>query len=387
MMNEDTKNYTSEQFNLELDKLGSSIRVDNTTDGIVFSVQSLKKNLDKTLMLLEERMFNPKFNKEDFQRIKKQLTENLSNSRKQATTVADNVYAKLNYGSNHILGMPANGTIETVKNIDLKDIEHYYDNYITSNGGRVVIVGDIKQHEIFSKLNFLNNLSKKTFILPAMASAPKVEKTKIYLVDIPKSAQTQFRVGNVTNLKYDATGEYYKANLANYNLGAAFSSRLNLNLREDKGYTYGARSGFSGNKYTGNFTFSSGIRADATDSALYEVINEIKQYAETGIRPDEIKFMQSSIGQSDARNYETGGQKAAFINRMLEYNLPADYVTRQNQILRTIAKQDIDAVSKKYLDVNKMNIVLVGDKKKILPGLQRLGYEIIELNADGNLVK
>ncbi len=97
--------------------------------------------------------------------------------------------------------------------------------------------------------------------------------------------------------------------------------------------------------------------------------------------------MRSSIGQSDARNYETGGQKAAFINRMLEYNLSPDYVTKQNEILRTIAKQDIDAVAKKYLDVNKMNIVLVGDKKKIAPGLQRLGYEIVELDADGNLVK
>jgi len=97
--------------------------------------------------------------------------------------------------------------------------------------------------------------------------------------------------------------------------------------------------------------------------------------------------MQSSIGQSDARNYETGGQKAVFINRMLEYNLAADYIAKQNEILRTISKQDIDAVAKKYLDVNKMNIVLVGDKKKILPGLQRLGYEIVELDADGNLVK
>ena len=387
MMNEDTKNYTSEQFNLELDKLGSSISVNNTTDAIVFSVKSLKKNLDKTLMLLEERMFNPKFNKEDFQRIRKQLTENLSNSRKQATTVADNVYLKLNYGANHILGMTANGTIESIKNIDLQDIQNYYDNYISSEDGRVVIVGDIKQNEIFPKLKFLTNLPKKSFVMPTLASTPKIEKTKIYLVDIPRSAQTQFRVGNATNLKYDATGEYYKATLANYNLGAAFTSRLNLNLREDKGYTYGARSGFSGNKYTGNFTFSSGIRADATDSALYEIINEIKQYAETGIKPEEIKFMQSSIGQSDARNYETGGQKAVFINRMLEYNLAADYIAKQNDILRTISKQDIDAVAKKYLDVNKMNIVLVGDKKKILPGLQRLGYEIVELDAEGNLVK
>jgi zinc protease len=286
-----------------------------------------------------------------------------------------------------LFGIPANGTTETIKNINVNDLQNYYDNYISSEDARVVVVGDIKESEILPKLAFLNKLPKKSFKLPTLAPAPAAGKTRIYIVDIPKAAQTEFRVGNITNLKYDATGDYYKAYLANYNLGAAFSSRLNLNLREDKGYTYGARSSFSGNKYTGDFTFSSGIRADATDSALIEVIKEIKQYTETGIKQDEIDFMRSSIGQSDARSYETGQQKAAFIARMLEYNLPADYVTKQNKILSTISKKEIDAIAKKYLDVNKMNILLVGDKQKILPGLQKLGYEIVELDADGNPVK
>ncbi len=387
MMNEDTKNYTSEQFNLELEKLGSSLYVSNSTDAIVFNVQSLKKNLDKTLNLLEERMLNPKFTPEDFSRIKRQLNENIINSRRQPSFVADIVYNKVNYGQNHIFGLPVNGTTETIKNINLNNIQFYYDNFISSEEGRIVVVGDVKESEILPKLGFLNKLPKKSFKLPAVAPAAKVEKTKIYVVDVPRAAQTEFRVGKVTDLKYDATGEYYKAYLTNYNLGAAFSSRLNLNLREDKGWTYGARSGFAANKYTGTFTFSSGIRADATDSALTEVINEIKQYAESGIKPDEINFMRSSIGQSDARQYETGAQKAAFIGRMLEYNLPADYVTKQNLIRNAITKKEIDAVAKKYLDVSKMNIVLVGDKKKILPGLQRLGYEIVELDTEGNLVK
>ncbi|HSN60136.1 MAG TPA: insulinase family protein, partial [Ferruginibacter sp.] len=205
--------------------------------------------------------------------------------------------------------------------------------------------------------------------------------------DIPNAAQTEFRIGKVTGLKYDATGEYYKAALTNYNLGASFNSRLNINLREDKGWTYGARSGFAGDKYTGTFAFSSGIRADATDSALKEVIREIKNFRDNGITTDEIKFMQNSIGQADARNYETGGQKAAFIGRMIQYDLPADYVKKQNQILQTISKNEIDGLSKKYLDIEKMNILLVGDKKKILPGLQTMGYEIIELDADAVPVK
>ncbi|MEJ7625969.1 MAG: pitrilysin family protein [Ferruginibacter sp.] len=386
MMNEDTKNYTSEQFNLELEKLGSSINVSNANDAILFNVQSLAKNLDKTLKLLEERMLNPKFSESAFNRNKKQLVENISNSKTNAAVVASNVYAGLNYGSQNILGLPENGTLASVNNIMLTDIQSYYDKYIGSSGGRVVVVGDINETEVLPKLAFLDKLPVKKFEFPEMAKEPAVGKTKIYLVDIPNAAQTEFRVGSVTGLKYDATGEYNKASLANYNLGGNFNSRVNINLREDKGYTYGARSGFSGDKYTGAFTFSSGIRANATDSALFEVINEMRTFTDKGIREDEIKYMQNSIGQSEARNYETGPQKANFIGMMLQYDLPADYVKKQQMILKNISDKEINEVAKKYIDVNRMNIVLVGDKKVIKPGLERLGYEIVELDADGKIV-
>ncbi|MES2328060.1 MAG: pitrilysin family protein [Bacteroidota bacterium] len=384
MMNEDTKNYTSEQFSTELEKLGgSSVGISNTSDAIVFSMQTLKKNVDKTLQLLEERMMNPKFSEEAFTRIKRQLVQRLQNSKTQPAGIATNVYARLNYGTNNILGIAESGTTETINNIQFADIQKYYDTYIGSEDGKVVIVGDIKEAEILPKLAFLSKLPVRSFTIPTPAAAPAVEKTRIYLVNVPKAAQTEFRVGNVTGLKYDATGEFYRSTLTNYNLGGGFNSRINLNLREDKGWTYGARSSFAANKYTGNYTFSSGILARSTDSALYEVMKEIKNYAANGVTEDEVAFMKKSIGQSDARNYETGPQKANFVGRILEYNLPGDFVTKQNQILSSITKKDIDAIAKKYLDVNKMNILLVGDKQLILPGLKRLGYEIVELDVDG----
>jgi zinc protease len=206
----------------------------------------------------------------------------------------------------------------------------------------------------------------------------------LYLIDVPKAAQTEFRVGMPTNKLYDATGEYYKMGLLNYTLGGDFNSRLNINLREAKGWTYGARSGFSGDEYSGDFVFSSGIRADATDSALVEVIKEIKNYATKGITEEELAFMKMAIGQRDALAYETGNQKAGFVGRILQYDLPANFATQQNTILKSIKKAELDALAKKWLDVNKMNILLVGDKVKILPSLQKLGYEIIELDVDGN---
>jgi zinc protease len=384
MMDEDTKNYTAEQFAVELQKLGSSIRVSSSTDEITFTVQSLKKNLDKTLALLEERMFNPNFTESTYKRIQRRNIEQLKQAKSQPAFVASSVMAKVNYGAESILAMDQSGTETTLNNITIKDIQQYYDNYMTSHNARLVIVGDIKEAEILPKLGFLDKLPNKKIEFPQVNLAAKpVDKAQIYLVDVPKAAQTEFRVGYPTGLKYDATGEYYKAGLMNYALGGGFNSRLNLNLREDKGWTYGARSTFDADDYTGEFEFSSGIKAEATDSALAEVIKELRDFEQNGIRPDELVFMKNAIGQRDALRYETGTQKAQFISRMLKYNLPANYVQTQNKMLQTMTKKEIDALAKKWVRPEKLNMLLVGDKAKIMAGLQRLGYPIVELDAEG----
>ncbi|MBC7535258.1 MAG: insulinase family protein [Ferruginibacter sp.] len=384
MLNEDTKNYSAEQMAVELQKLGSAVSVNNNFDGIVFTVQTLKKNMDKTLQLLEEKMLLPNFTENAFTRLQKQSLEGFKQIKSQPASIAGIVYKKVNYPGSSILGLSDNGTENTIRNLSLKDVQDYYNNYMTSQNAKIVVVGDVKEAEVLSKLTFLNKLPNKKINFSKVPAAPVVDKTIIYLVDVPKAAQTEFRVGMVTGLLYDATGEYYRADLMNYVLGANFNSRLNINLREDKGWTYGARSNFSGDKFSGTYTFSSGIRADATDSALAEVIKEIKNYADKGITPDEITFMKSALGQRDALLYETGGQKAGFIGRILEYNLPANYVNTQNAILKNITKAEIDTLAKKWLHVDKMNILLVGDKTKILPGLEKMGYEIVELDSDGN---
>jgi zinc protease len=333
MMNDDTKFRTAEQMAVELQKLGSTLSVSSSMDGIIFSVQTLKKNLDSTLALLRERLLFPSFNPKEFKRYQKQTLESIKIAKTQPSTVADAVFAKLSYGNN-ILSIDESGTESSVAKLDIKDVEYYYNNFISRRDARLVVVGDIKQSEILSRLKFLDELPDKKIALPSLTDQVKpVGKTKIFLVDVPKAAQTEFRVGYNTGLKYDATGDYYRAGLMNYTLGGGFNSRLNINLREDKGWTYGARSAFNADKYTGDFVFSSGIRADATDSALTEVIKEMKSFSSSGIKEDELLFLKKAIGQRDALRYETGFQKAGFISRILEYNLPADYVDQQNKIL------------------------------------------------------
>ena len=388
MMEEDTKNFSAEDFTTALEKLGSSINVHPTDDAIVVNVQSLKKNLDKTISLLEERLLHPKFTNEAFEVNKKRSIESIKNAMNRANFVASNVYPKILYGKDNVLGWSNNGTEKTIPNIELKDIEHYYSNYFSSKDAQVIVVGEVAQDDILPKLSFLKQLPANEINLPELKAAPAITKTKIYFVDVPNAAQTEFRIGYVTDLKYDALGDFYKAGVMNYPLGGAFNSRLNLDLREDKGWTYGARGNFDGDKYTGNYTFSAGIRADATDSALTDIINIVSEFRNDGVTKEELEFTRNSMGQSDARKYEAAFQKAGFLGRILEYDLPSTYTKEQNTILSKLNANDINKLATRYLpDVNKMNIVLVGDKSKIWTKLQRFGYEMIELDKEGNPIK
>lgn len=388
MMEEDTKNYTAETFSVALDKLGSSININSSTDGIEVSVRSLRKNLDKTLALVEERLLHPKFTEEAFNTNKKRTLENIKNSLVRPTYIANVVYSKILYGTSSVLGWPGAGTEATVNNIVFDDIQQYYNNNISRNGMDIVVVGDVTKDEILPKFQFLQQLPDKAIVLPTLPAAPAVEKTKIYFVNVPNAAQTEFRIGVVTGMKYDATDKYYKSTLMNYPLGGAFNCRLNLDLREDKGWTYGARASFDGDKYTGTYTFSAGIKANATDSAMAVIIKIMKDYKDKGITPEELQFTKNSIGQSDARKYESGFQKAGFLSRILDYDLTANYPAQQNEVLKNISVVEINKINAVCLpSIDKSNVLLVGDKAKVWDGLQKLGYEMVELDKEGNPVK
>ncbi len=386
MLNEDTEKYTSEQLANELDKLGSSISVGAGEDGITVYVSALKKNLDQTLVLLQERLFHPKFTTDDFDRLKKQQLESIKVQSTQPRVVADNLYNKTLYGIKHIKAIPVYGTTETVNAITLDDVKAFYAANFSPSVTSLVVVGDIEQAGIEPKLAFLNTWPKKDVAMPALAKGAGIEKTKLYLIDIPKAAQSEIRVGYLTDMTYNPVGDYYKATLANYPLGGAFNSRINLNLREDKGWTYGARTFFDSDEHDGRFTFSSGVKAAASDSAVAEVMKEISSYHDKGITDSELSFLKSSIGQRDALSYETGFQKARFLSRIVQYNLSPTFVEDQTKILTSLSSADVNAFAQKYLDPKKMNIVVVGDKEKIKAGMDRLGYEIVELDTQGEVI-
>ncbi|KAA9347175.1 M16 family metallopeptidase [Larkinella humicola] len=384
LMNEATQNFSNEEINAKLEKLGSNIQIYGSTEEIQVSVSSLTKNLDATLALVEEKMFRPKFATEDFVRLKKQQLELISNQSTQPVVIANKAYSRLLYGADNIRAIPTSGTVKTVENISLDDVKAFYQQNFSPSVTNLVIVGDVEKTAILPKLDFLKKWAAKPVSLPKAPVAKKIDKTRIYLIDKDKAAQSEIRIGYLTDLPYDATGEYYKAGLANYILGGAFNSRINMNLREDKGWTYGARSSFGSTKTPGPFTAQAGVKAAATDSSVVEFIKEITNYGKTGITEDELAFLKSSVGQRDALRYETSFQKALFLNQIIDYDLPGNFVEQQSQILQKMTKKEIDAIAKKRLPVNNLIITVVGNKSAIKPGLQRLGYEVVELDKEGN---
>lgn len=383
LMNEATALHTSEEISEMLSSLGSSVDITAGDEEISVNISSLTKNLDATLKIANEMLFQPKFDQGDFDRLKSEQLQTINNQSTQPVVIANNAYRKILYGKDHILSTPVIGTKESLAAITLDDVKNFYSSNFSPAVSKVVVVGDVSKESVLPKLDFLKSWAKKEVMQAKQPVTPTIEKTKIYFVNKDNAPQSEVRIGYI-GMPYDATGEFFKAYLSNFVLGGAFNSRVNINLRETKGWTYGARSGFSGSKHAGPFTASAGVKGEATDSSIVEFIKEIKMYAESGIKDDEVTFMKSSIGQQDALKYETAGQKAGFIKRILDYNLPKDFVDQQQTIIKNISKQDIDAIVKKHLKYNNMAIVIVGNKAKVFDRVKALGYDVIELDADGN---
>ncbi len=385
MMNEATMRSTNEELSDRLQKLGSVIQFGSNNNNTSMSIRSLSKNLDATLAIAAEKLLEPKFDEADFERVKAQTLQGIEQSTKQAAATAQVVYQQLLLGKNNSISYLDIGTTETVSGLTLDDVKEFHAAHYSPRVASIIGVSDFSKEDLIEKLAVFEPWQGPAVEKVALQNFPETGETKIYLVDKPGAAQSEIRIGK-RSLDYDATGEFYRAGLMNYALGGAFNSRINLNLREDKGYSYGASSGFNGEVDYGVFTAAAAVRSDATSESIIEFEREIRDYAEKGITEPELTFTRNAIGQRDARTFETPAQKLVFLSRVVTYDLDDDFVEKQNEILAGVAQKDLSDLAEQHLNMDEMLIVVVGDKATILPGLQELGYEIIELDANGNTI-
>ena len=376
MLNESTALRSAESMSNELEKLGSSVHISSSDEYLSVSVNSLTKHLNATMDLVNEKLMQPAFIESEFQRNQNNAIQGVNNSKKDAGYLASTAFYQLLQADN-IAAMPSGGTEESLKNITLDDVKAFYAKQIKPSGGQLIVVSDLKKEELLNTFNIFKTWQGKGEELKLTLTVPDTKMGVIYLVNKDDAAQSVIRIGK-RSITQDITGEYYKSYLMNFPLGGDFNSRINLNLREDKGYTYGARSYFSADKLSGAFIASAEVRADVTDKSIIEFVNEIKNYAQNGITAEELAFMRKAINQKDALKYETPRAKLGFLAQILEHDLSPDFVKERNEIVENITTEEINALAKKHLNLSDMLTVVVGNASVLKPQLEALGYEVID---------
>ena len=299
LLDDATTNKSVEDIANELAKMGSSYSWSAGDSYTTLSIRSLTKNLDKTVALAVDSLLNPKFDPADFNRLKSNTSEGIKADKKEASVTANNVFNLLMYGKDNSFAYSNSGTEQSVVALTLDDVKGFYAAHYSPKIASIVAVSDLDEAAMKKALSPLSLWEGGDVKTPATADYPDLGETKVYFVNKDGAAQSEIRIGK-RSLPFDATGEYFRAGLMNYTLGGAFNSRINLNLREDKGYTYGARSGFNGQETRGVYRAAAGVRADSTGASIAEFIKEIDGFYKDGITPEELAFTKSAIGQRDA---------------------------------------------------------------------------------------
>ncbi|EGM69183.1 protease, insulinase family/protease, insulinase family [Shewanella sp. HN-41] len=375
MLNESTQKRSTEQLSQALEMLGSTVDFSASETQSTIKVSALTEHLDNTLAILEEKLFQPAFNEADFARVKQQQLQQIQHMQSDPGYVADSALYSLLYGKNNALGVSDAGTLDSVAALTLEDVKAFYAEQYRGANAKIITVADLSEAALLPKLAGLSQWQGQATVLPPLKPFPLLKGGTIYLIDKPGAAQSVINIAKRA-LPYDATGNYFKVSLMNYPLGGAFNSRINLNLRENKGYTYGARTHFSGGAEVGDFMASSDVRTDVTAKALSEFVKEISAYQQEGMTDAELAFMRNSVSQGQALDYETPYQKAGFMRMIQRYQLSQDFTEKQDKIINTVTKDELNVLAASELDIKQMIILVVGDKAKIEADLATLGYPI-----------
>ncbi|MCB9692602.1 MAG: insulinase family protein, partial [Alphaproteobacteria bacterium] len=304
MLDEATAKSSNEELANRLEKLGSSIDIESGDSATEITIRSLTSELDATLAIAAERLLQPAFAEEDFARVKDQVLQAIESARTEPSTTASEVSRKLLFGEDNAFAHADLGTPETVQAITLDDVKAFYATGFVAGATTMVAVSDLAADDLIGRFAAFGSLKAGDAPDTEILAFPDLAAGTLYLIDKPGAAQSQIRIGKRA-MPRDFTGEFYKANLMNYALGGAFNSRININLREDKGYTYGARAFFGGDQDVGYYVASAGVRTDATKESVVEFFKEIQGFYDDGITAEELAFTKSSIGQRDALKYET----------------------------------------------------------------------------------
>jgi len=382
MLLQGTKNKTPIELENAIEELGASINVYALSENIVIQANCLASKYENVLKLVEEILFEPRWDEKEFVRIKNEVLESIRRSKSNPSVTASNVFNKLIYGEEHVFSNSILGTHESVNSINIEDLKKYYQNNLTPNLSSFLFVGNIQEETVLNSLkNLESKWERKDLTLPTVNQPQMPEKAQVYFVDFPNAKQSEIRIGHVAPSVKDE--DFYKCFVMNYKLGGAFNGIVNMILREEKGYTYGARTSFEGNSSTGYFVASSAVQSNATLESVKIFKDEITKY-KSGISQEDLDFTRNAILKSNALRFETIAALRGMLTQISRYDYPLDFVKQQETIIKNMSLGKHKTLARFYLHPDKMIYLIVGDAKTQLDKLEELGFGTpILLDKDG----
>jgi zinc protease len=386
MLQEGTPTRSSLEIADEIDYVGANIRVFAQADFATASLDCLTKHLDTALDVYADVLTRPTFPEKEFQRVKSERLTSLLQQKDRPPQIANAAFSRILYGANHPYGNDAAGTEQSVSGFTRADLVKFHATYYVPNNATLIIVGDVTMATVLPKLRQKFGDWKKGDVLPVGTfTEPPLKPRTVYLVDKPGAPQSEVRIGYPALSR--STPDFFAVNLMNMMLGGQFSSRLNSNIRERRGFSYGVRSAFQFSRLPGPFVASGGVQTAKTDSSLQEFIKEIDLMREKGLTAEELEFAKNRTKGTFATGFEMPQQIAASLVNILVYKLPDDYLVTYLKNVDAVTLADIQRVAKQYLDSSKMAMVVVGDTKVIRDGIARMNFgPVVDADANGNMV-
>jgi len=373
LMNKGTQKKTPEELENAIKQLGSSIRISSRQEHIIISGLTLAKNYNATMALVEEMLLEPRWDDNELELVKKSVESRLMQQAGNPNALAANQFNKLIYGKEDIRALNQLGSIETVGSITMEDLIDHYKLNMNPALVRLNVVGAVDQEDVMGSLSSLNERWLKKPAVPIHISDPApFENTLVFFYDVPDAKQSVIYLGYPALAETDP--EYYPATVMNYILGGGgFASRLTQELRVEKGYTYGIRSAFMGSAYIGPFRIATSVQSKITLEAAQSIQSILENYGATFSEAD-LATTKGYLIKSNARRFESAWAKLSLLDKISAYNWPHDYIKEHEAIVKNMTVERIQSQSEKFLDLNQMIWLVVGDANTQMDRLKDLGF-------------
>jgi len=384
MLDEGAGEYDALQLSEEINMLGSQLNVRSSEDNFIISLQTLEENAGRSFELLSKIILEPHFDDEDFQRQKRKVLTALIQRKDNPDDVAEYIFENNLFGKENPYSNLNLGNEKDINSITTKDVRNFYNKFLTAGNSVLIVVGNTSEQEINGLIDkHLSTWGKQIPEINEIPGSIRKESTIVFC-NKENAMQSEIRVGHLASKRTEEN--YFAKLILNMILGGQFSSRINLSLRENKGYTYGAFSRFNYYKDQAYFYVSTSVSTENTGNAIREILSELKRIR-NGVTDEELEFARSSLIRKFPSNFETYSQVAGNLTGKVIFSLPDDYFNTYIDNVRNVSKNDVDEAAAKEILAEETLIAVVGDKSKIREQLKEFTNSVfIEVDSEGNKI-